>query len=356
MLMWAVVHTLLRYDSFLPAGQRLFFYLQVEFLQLLWIDGCRGIDHHIPAAVVLREGNKIPDGFLPAEDGNQPVKAEGDAARVNCEETLVWARVSKDQAAAWNCATIEDLVAFVDGMYDWVIEVVDLVCAGPSDQVGHHPARLGRVRRDKVRRWRKGRRLGLRVRDLGRFGPEGATGEEAAVEAEVDTLNLGLVEMLDAMEQARDLNAFITVTGNSFGARWFDENWQAQFDQPQWKEALTFFVNLMNDYGPEGYATNGFNENLALFQSGKCGMWIDATVAASFVTDAKDSTVADKVGFALAPDTGLGKRGNWLWAWTLAIPAGSQKVDSAKKFIAWAKRKFIIEFGTDYHSIDTVVV
>ena len=52
-------------------------------------------------------------------------------------------------------------------------------------------------------------------------------------------------------------------------------------------------------------------------------MWIDATVAASFVTNPKDSTVADKVGFALAPDTGLGKRGNWLWAWSLAIPAGS---------------------------------
>ena len=68
-------------------------------------------------------------------------------------------------------------------------------------------------------------------------------------------------------------------------------------------------------------------------------MWIDATVAASFVTNPKDSTVADKVGFALAPDTGLGKRGNWLWAWSLAIPAGSQKTESAKKFIAWATSK-----------------
>ena len=52
-------------------------------------------------------------------------------------------------------------------------------------------------------------------------------------------------------------------------------------------------------------STNGFNENLSLFQQGKCGMWIDATVAASFVTNPDDSTVADKVGFALAPDTGL---------------------------------------------------
>ena len=50
----------------------------------------------------------------------------------------------------------------------------------------------------------------------------------------------------------------------------------------------------------------------------------------------RTSTVADKVGFALAPDNGLGKRGNWLWAWSLAVPAGSQKVDAAEKFIAWA--------------------
>ena len=95
----------------------------------------------------------------------------------------------------------------------------------------------------------------------------------------------------------------------------------------------------MNSYGPPGASSNGFNENLALFQSGKCGMWIDATVAASFVTNPNDSTVADQVGFALAPDAGLGKRGNWLWAWNLAIPAGSEKEESAKKFIAWATSK-----------------
>ncbi|HIC79420.1 MAG TPA: sugar ABC transporter substrate-binding protein [Kiloniellaceae bacterium] len=137
--------------------------------------------------------------------------------------------------------------------------------------------------------------------------------------------------------------AFITVTANSFGARWFDENWKAQFDQPEWANALNFFVDLMADAGPPGYATNGFNENLSLFQQGKCGMWIDATVAASFVTNPNDSTVADKVGFALAPDAGLGKRSNWLWAWALAIPAGTQKADAAKQFIEWATSKEYIE-------------
>jgi sorbitol/mannitol transport system substrate-binding protein len=133
--------------------------------------------------------------------------------------------------------------------------------------------------------------------------------------------------------------AFLTAMSNSFGARWFDEAWKPQFDQPEWKSTLQFYVDLMKDAGPVGASSNGFNENLTLFQQGKCGMWIDATVAASFVTDASASSVADKVGFALAPDMGLGKRGNWLWAWSLAIPAGSQKADAAQKFISWATSK-----------------
>ena len=137
--------------------------------------------------------------------------------------------------------------------------------------------------------------------------------------------------------------AFLTAMSNSYGARWFDENWKPQFDGEAWKATLTDYLAMMNEYGPPGAANNGFNENLSLFQQGKCGMWIDATVAASFVTNPADSTVADKVGFALAPDTGKGKRGNWLWAWSLGIPAGTQKADAAKAFVAWATSKDYLE-------------
>ncbi len=133
--------------------------------------------------------------------------------------------------------------------------------------------------------------------------------------------------------------AFLTAMSNSFGARWFDENWVPQFDSPEWKNTLDTYLSLMADAGPAGASSNGFNENLTLFQQGKCGMWIDATVAASFVTNPADSTVADKVGFALAPDNGLGKRGNWLWAWSLAIPASSQNAEAAESFINWATDK-----------------
>ena len=133
--------------------------------------------------------------------------------------------------------------------------------------------------------------------------------------------------------------ALITSMANSFGARWFDENWKPQFNTPEWKATLQYYVDVMKESGPAGSSANGFNENLALFQTGKCCSWIDATVAGAFVTNKKDSEVADKVGFALAPDNGLGKRGNWLWSWTLAIPSSSKKSDAAMKFISWATSK-----------------
>ena len=81
--------------------------------------------------------------------------------------------------------------------------------------------------------------------------------------------------------------AFLTATSNSFGARWFDENWAPQFDQKEWKDTLDFYLELMKADGPPG----------------------------------------------------LGKRGNWLWAWSLAIPAGTQKEEAAQKFIGWATSK-----------------
>ena len=137
--------------------------------------------------------------------------------------------------------------------------------------------------------------------------------------------------------------AFLTAMSNSFGARWFDEDWTPQFDSEAWANTVDFYLDLLTNYGPPGAANNGFNENLALFQQGKCGMWIDATVAASFVTNPDDSTVADSVGFALAPDNGLGKRGNWLWAWSLAIPAGTDAPEAAKEFVAWATSKAYTE-------------
>ncbi|WBU56815.1 ABC transporter substrate-binding protein [Paracoccus sediminicola] len=134
--------------------------------------------------------------------------------------------------------------------------------------------------------------------------------------------------------------AFMTAMANSYGARWFDMEWTPQFDSEEWSAALTDYLDMMTNYGPPGASSNGFNENLSLFQQGKCGIWIDASVAASFVTDPDESQVADSVGFAKFPNKeGVDNHGNWLWSWNLAIPASSDAPDAAKKFVAWATSK-----------------
>ncbi len=140
-----------------------------------------------------------------------------------------------------------------------------------------------------------------------------------------------------------DNMALLTTMVNTNGGQWFDMNWKPQIDTKPWHDAINFYVDLMKAYGPPGASANSFNENLALFNEGKCGMWVDATIAASFVSNPKQSRVADKVAFAQAPVAVTPKGANWLWAWALAIPAGSQKVDAAQTFVKWATSKDYVQ-------------
>ncbi|MGR0280117.1 ABC transporter substrate-binding protein [Marinomonas dokdonensis] len=140
-----------------------------------------------------------------------------------------------------------------------------------------------------------------------------------------------------------DNMALMTTMANSFGARWFDEDWKPQLESAEWKNAVNFYVDLLTKYGPPGSSSNSFNESLALFNAGKCGMWIDATIAASFVTDPKQSKVADQVGFAQSPISVTEKGANWLWAWALGIPSATKNAEAAQKFVRWATSKEYIQ-------------
>ena len=110
-----------------------------------------------------------------------------------------------------------------------------------------------------------------------------------------------------------------------------------------WGGGHTFYVDLLRKYGPPGSSANSFNEILALYNEGKCGMWVDATIAASFITDPKQSKVADKVAFAQAPSQVTTKGANWLWAWALAVPTSTKNSAAAQKFVNWATSKDYIK-------------
>jgi sorbitol/mannitol transport system substrate-binding protein len=133
-----------------------------------------------------------------------------------------------------------------------------------------------------------------------------------------------------------DNMAFITTVVNSFGGAWFDADMRPTIDTAAWEEAINFYVDLLGNYGPPGSEGNSFNEILALYNEGKCGMWIDATIAASFLT-------TDGVAYAQSPNAGNPVGANWLWAWAMAVPAGSPNADAAKAFIEWATSKDYVQ-------------
>ena len=133
--------------------------------------------------------------------------------------------------------------------------------------------------------------------------------------------------------------ALITPLVNTFGGRWFDMDWNPQLTSPEWNAAINYYVNLVTRYGPPGSASNGHNECRALFASGNCAMWVDATSAAGYMYSPKDSRVVDKTGFASAPVGRTDQGAHVSWAWSLAIPKSSKKVAAAKNFIEWATSK-----------------
>lgn len=137
--------------------------------------------------------------------------------------------------------------------------------------------------------------------------------------------------------------AFFDTLVNTFGGRWFDEKWNPQLNTKPWHDALTFYIDLMRKDGPPGANSNGFNENQALFATGHCAIWIDATSGAGLLYDKSQSQVADKVAFTAAPIAKVPNGSHWFWAWAMAIPSTSKNVAVAKSFLQWSTSRNYIE-------------
>jgi sorbitol/mannitol transport system substrate-binding protein len=141
--------------------------------------------------------------------------------------------------------------------------------------------------------------------------------------------------------------ALVDTLVNGFGGQWFDVKWDAQLNTKPWHDALTWYVDLLHRDGPPGVTSNGFNENLALFTTGHCGIWIDATSAAGLVYDKTTSQVWDKTAFAAAPHGVTSNGTGWFWAWAMGVPTTSKNQDAAKSFLAWSTSKEYIKLVGD---------
>jgi sorbitol/mannitol transport system substrate-binding protein len=136
-----------------------------------------------------------------------------------------------------------------------------------------------------------------------------------------------------------DLGASFTTVLNTMGGTWWSAKPdgsvdKAMVDQPEFKKALEFYVDLVKSAGEKDAAGASFNECLSQYKDGKVAMWYDATVAAGLL-EASDSPVKGKNGFAAAPVEQTPASG-WLWSWALAIPQTSTQADKAWKYISFA--------------------
>jgi sorbitol/mannitol transport system substrate-binding protein len=139
-----------------------------------------------------------------------------------------------------------------------------------------------------------------------------------------------------------DLFAPLTTVVQTFGGAWYDMNWDAKVNAPEFVQAVTFYKDLLATAGEKDPVSYSFNECLTALKTGKVAMWYDASVAASML-EAADSPVKGKMGYAHAPVVKT-KESGWLWSWNLAVPANTPNKEAAVKFIKWATSK-------DYHKL-----
>ncbi len=170
--------------------------------------------------------------------------------------------------------------------------------------------------------------------------PERPTWAQVAkLAAQVDGARPGMAGIcLRGLPGWGEMFAPLTTVVNTFGGTWFTEDWEAKVDAPEFTEAVTFYVDLINKHGEAGAAQAGFTECLNAMSQSKVAMWYDATSAAGSLEDPNVSNVAGKVGYAFAPVKETDSSG-WLWTWSWAMPTSTQNPDTAAEFMKWATSK-----------------
>ncbi|WP_432547760.1 ABC transporter substrate-binding protein [Kineococcus sp. SYSU DK004] len=166
--------------------------------------------------------------------------------------------------------------------------------------------------------------------------PENPTWQEVAdLAARVDNVRPGMRGIcLRGQPGWGQVFAPLTTVVNTFGGTWFDEDWNAQVDSPEFTEATRFYVDLVRTHGEAGAPQAGFTECLNNMTQSNVAMWYDATSAAGSL-EAEGSPVAGQIGYVPAPVVETDSSG-WLYTWAWGVQEASQNKDAAWEFISWA--------------------
>jgi len=87
-----------------------------------------------------------------------------------------------------------------------------------------------------------------------------------------------------------------------FGGRWFDrESGDIAFNSPEALAAFEWWGSVLREYGPPGSVNNHWAEVTSIFSQGRAAMLFDDITFITIFADPSKSTVAGKVGYAVAP-------------------------------------------------------
>ena len=123
--------------------------------------------------------------------------------------------------------------------------------------------------------------------------------------------------------------------GGNFFADYVNGDLTPAINSPENLEALKIYIELVNEYSPQGAGNFNFAEVMAAAQNGQVVFTVEGTGVVGSLVDPEKSKFADVTGLALPPGGPAG-RSPAIAVHGLGIPTSATNTEAALKFIEWA--------------------
>ena len=126
----------------------------------------------------------------------------------------------------------------------------------------------------------------------------------------------------------------------SFGGEWLNEDGTSALASEESQEAMTYYADLLRNYGPPGPANLHWAEVTSLYAQGQAAMIFDANVFRSIMEDPEQTidVVRENTGYAPLPEGPAGSVPAVL-VWGMSVNHASENPEAAWYFIQWALSK-----------------
>ena len=124
----------------------------------------------------------------------------------------------------------------------------------------------------------------------------------------------------------------------AYGGSWLTPDGKPAVASPAGIAALTQYARLLRNYADPGVADTGPIDVQTLFAQGRAAMLLDSNAWSGIFSDPQNSKIVGKWAVVPAPPGPAGATYE-LWAWSISIPAFSEKKRAAWLFIQWATSK-----------------